>query len=163
MTILVAYGSKRGGTKGLAESIGAALRDLGDEVSVLDARAVRNLDGMHAAVVVGALYANRWHRDARVFVARYRKALAEIPVWLVASGPLDDSADGGKLPAVAHVAAAAASVGARGEATFGGYLAADAKGFPASAMARNGRAGDWRNDTKIREWAAAVHAEIARR
>lgn len=160
MTVLVAYGSKRGGTAGLAEMIGDALRDAGHEVSVEAARRVRGLDGVQAAVVVGGLYANRWHRDARVFTARHRRALAEIPVWLVASGPLDDSADAGTIPPVAHVAAAAARIGARGEVTFGGFLAPDAKGFPASAMAKNGKAGDWRNEDHIRTWVAQVHAEL---
>src|SRR5665647_3006655 len=34
MTVLVVHGSKRGGTAGLAESIGQALRDLGHDVRV---------------------------------------------------------------------------------------------------------------------------------
>lgn len=50
-------------------------------------------------------------------------------------------------------------VGARGEVTFGGFLAADAKGFPASAMAKN-NAGDWRNPERIRAWVAEVHEEL---
>lgn len=160
MTVLVTYGSKRGGTQGLAESIGAALRDAGHEVRVEPARAVRSLDGVTAAVVAGGLYANRWHRDARVFVAKHRKTLAGLPVWLVASGPLDETADAGTIPPVPHVAQAAASVAARGEVTFGGYLAPDAKGFPASAMAKNGKAGDWRNEDRIRAWAGEVHRAL---
>jgi menaquinone-dependent protoporphyrinogen oxidase len=48
-----------------------------------------------------------------------------------------------------------ARVGARGHCTFGGRLAPDARGFPASAMART-RAGDWRNQEQIREWAIEV-------
>lgn len=160
MTVLVAYGSKRGGTQGLAESIGTALRDAGHDVRVEAARAVRSLDGVTAAVVAGGLYANRWHRDARVFVARHRKALAALPVWLVASGPLDDSADAGSVPPVSQVAQALASVSARGQVTFGGYLSPDAKGFPASAMAKNGKAGDWRNEERIRTWAGEVHRAL---
>lgn len=160
MTVLVAYGSKRGGSAGLAEMIGDALRDAGHEVDVAPARRVRGLDGVEAAVVVGGLYANRWHRDARVFTARHRAALAAMPVWLVASGPLDQTADAGAVPPVAHVAAAAARIGARGQITFGGYLATDAKGFPASAMAKSGKAGDWRNPDRVRAWVAEVHEEL---
>lgn len=59
------------------------------------------------------------------FAYRHRAALTAIPVWLVASGPLDDSADAGTTPAVPQVAAAAAVIGARGEVTFGGWLAPD--------------------------------------
>ncbi len=160
MTVLVAYGSKRGGSAGLAEMIGDALRAAGSQVRVEPARAVGGLDGVTAAIVVGGLYANRWHRDARVFTARHRRALADIPVWLVASGPLDDSADAGTIPAVPQVAAAVARLGARGEVTFGGFLAPDAKGFPASAMAKNGKAGDWRNPERVRAWVAQVVGEL---
>jgi hypothetical protein len=46
-------------------------------------------------------------------------------------------------------------VGALGHATFGGRLAADAKGFPASAMAKK-RSGDWRDPAQIRAWGADI-------
>jgi hypothetical protein len=46
-------------------------------------------------------------------------------------------------------------VGALGHATFGGRLAADAKGFPARAMAKK-RAGDWRDPAQIGAWAADI-------
>jgi menaquinone-dependent protoporphyrinogen oxidase len=50
-------------------------------------------------------------------------------------------------------------IGARGHVTFGGRLAADAKGFPASAMAKT-HAGDWRDPDRIRGWAAEVAMEL---
>jgi menaquinone-dependent protoporphyrinogen oxidase len=43
--------------------------------------------------------------------------------------------------------------------TFGGRLPADAKGFPASAMAKT-HAGDWRDPERIRGWAAEVAMEL---
>ena len=97
------HGSKRGGTAGLAESIGQALRDLGHDVRVEPAARVRQMEGVEAVVVAGGLYANRWHKDARTFVARNRKVLAGMPVWLVACGPLDETADAGTLPPVPQV------------------------------------------------------------
>ena len=42
-------------------------------------------------------------------------------------------------------------VGAKGHITLGGRLPADAKGFPASAMAKK-MAGDWRNLEEARAW-----------
>ena len=159
MTVLVVHGSKRGGTAGLAESIGQALRDLGHDVRVEPAAKARQLAGVEAAVVAGGLYANRWHRDARAFVARNRKALAALPVWLVASGPLDETADAGTLPPVPQVAALVAMIGARGETTFGGFLSPDAAGFPASSMAKT-KSGDWRNEDRIRAWAGQVHEAL---
>jgi menaquinone-dependent protoporphyrinogen oxidase len=159
MTVLVVFGSKAGGSQGVAESVARALSDVGHDVRVEPARPGSRLDGVTAAVVVGALYSTRWHKDARRFVQEHAAALAGMPVWLVATGPLDDSADAGTLPAVAQVRAAAKKVGARGEVTFGGRLAPDATGFQARVMAKT-RAGDWRNEERIREWAGQVHREL---
>ena len=50
-------------------------------------------------------------------------------------------------------------IGAHGHVTFGGRLPADAKGFPASAMAKT-HAGDWRDPERIRGWAAEVAMEL---
>lgn len=104
MRILIAYGSKRGGTAGLAEMIGDELTAAGLHTVVRPARDVGRLDDFDAVVIAGALYANRWHGDARRFARRHAKALRERPVWLVGSGPLDDSAVGGDIPPVKHTA-----------------------------------------------------------
>jgi menaquinone-dependent protoporphyrinogen oxidase len=159
MQILVAFGSKRHGTAGLATMIGDVLRDLGHDARVAPAKEVRDLDGVDAVIVAGALYSNRWHRDARRFVKRNREALQRLPVWLVSSGPLDDSAAQREIPPTSQVKKLADDVGARGHVTFGGRLARDAKGFPASAMAKR-KAGDWRDPAHVRRWAATVAGEL---
>ncbi len=153
MRVLVGFGSKRGGTAGLAAMIGDALTEAGYEAVVTPAKDVRGVADVDAVIVAGGLYANRWHRHARRFVRRHASALRELPVWLVSSGPLDRSAEERDIPPTAQVAKLATRVGARGHVTFGGYLAADAKGFPASAMAKK-RSGDWRSRAHVRRWVA---------
>jgi len=160
MRVLIAYGSKRGGTAGLAEMIGDELTEAGLQTVVKPAREVKLLDGFDAVVVAGALYAFRWHRDARHFVRRHAKTLRERPVWLVSSGPLDDSAVAKEIPPVKQVARAMSKIGARGHVTFGGRLEVDAKGFPASAMAKT-RAGDWRDRDHVHRWASGISADLA--
>jgi len=160
MRVLIAYGSKRGGTAGLAGMIGEELTAAGLEAVVRPARQVADLEGVDAVVVAGSLYATRWHRDARRFVRRHAAGLRARPVWLVASGPLDDSALEGTIPPVGQLSRAAAAVGARGQVTFGGRLAPDARGFPARAMAKK-RAGDWRDRGHIRRWTDGVVVELA--
>jgi menaquinone-dependent protoporphyrinogen oxidase len=119
---------------------------------------VRSLAGIDAVIVGGGLYANRWHRAARRFVLRHREALRQLPVWFFSSGPLDDRADREILAPPGQVQRLMERVGALTHVTFGGRLSPDARGFPASAMART-HAGDWRNPERIRAWAA----ELARR
>ncbi len=160
MTILVAYGTSRQGTAGLAEMIAEAFVRLGRGAVAVPARAAGDPTGYEAVVVAGSLSAGRWHRDARRWVRSHAAALRATPTWLVTSGPLDDSARGGAIPPVPHVAAAMDLVRARGHMTFGGCLAPDARGFPAAAMART-RAGDWRDPDHVREWVASVDAELS--
>jgi menaquinone-dependent protoporphyrinogen oxidase len=159
MQVLVAYGSKRGGTAGVAEMIGEELESAGIRAAVMPARQVRSIDDFDAVVLAGALYAYRWHRDARRFAKRFAPALRQRAVWCVSSGPLDDSATTKEIPPVKQVASAMAATGARGHLTIGGRLEPDAKGFPASAMAKKS-AGDWRDRDQVRRWVASVVADL---
>lgn len=159
MSVLVAYGSKLGGTAGLAEMVGDALRAEGFQVDVAAAGTVESVEGYDAVVIGGALYAFRWHREARRFVKRHVGTLRGCPTYLFSSGPLDDSASRNAIPPVPSVLSLMEKVGARGHATFGGRLAADVKGFPAGAMARK-HAGDWRDIEHVRRWVHAIAAEL---
>jgi hypothetical protein len=109
--------------------------------------------------VGGALYANRWHRAVRRFVRRHVDELRRVPVWFFSSGPLDDSADRTLIPPVPEVTVLMERVGALAHATFGGRLPEDAKGFPASAMAKK-RHGDYRNRERIADWAEQLAEQL---
>jgi menaquinone-dependent protoporphyrinogen oxidase len=159
MSVLIAYGSKRGGTEGLANMVADALREEGFTVEVAPARTVRAVRDHEAVIVGGALYAFRWHRDARRFVKRHARELRGRPTYLFSSGPLDDSAAQKEIPPVKGVQKLMHKVGARGHVTFGGRLAPDAKGFPARAMARK-NAGDWRDPEHVHRWIQEVAADL---
>lgn len=159
MKILVTYGSEHGGTEGLAEMIASNLRALGEEVEVARGDRVASVEPYDAVIVGGALYALRWHADARRFVLRHAKALREREVWLFSSGPLDDSAARSEIPPVPQVRGLMDHVGARGHATFGGRLEKDVRGFPAEAMAKE-KAGDWRDPGQVDRWARSVEAAL---
>ena len=161
MKALIAYGSKSGGTQGLAEMIGRALTDLQWQVTVRPAAEKTSDVGDYDAVLVGgALYAGRWHKDARRFVKRESAVLRTQPVWLFSSGPLGEDAEtASTIEPVAQVARIMADVGARGHETFGGYLSPEATGFPAKAMAKK-MSGDWRGQEQARDWAKAITAEL---
>jgi menaquinone-dependent protoporphyrinogen oxidase len=160
MRVLVAYGSKMGGTAGLAEMIGASLRDRDVEADVMPATAVKSLDRYDAAIVGGALYAGRWHRDARRFLRQRRTTLRTMPLWLFSSGPLGDDAQDPDIPPVRQVASLARDLGARGHRTFGGRLLPDSPGFMARAMASK-LAGDWRAPDQVDCWASEIASTLA--
>lgn len=155
MHILVAYGSKMGGTEGLAEMLGGELSELGHEVEVRPARRVKEVTPYEAVIVGGAVYYFFiWHRDARRFVKRHRARLRERPVWLFSSGPLDDSARTKDIPPMRSVRKAMERIGAKGHVTFGGRLQNETRGLPV---------GDWRDPDHVREWAKHISDELGAR
>jgi len=96
MSILVAYASKHGATKELAERISENLRGAGLQA---DARAVGDVGdlGAYEGFVVGsAAYMGHWMKDAVAFVRGQQHLLAQRPVWLFSSGPLGDEATNAK-------------------------------------------------------------------
>lgn len=149
--VLVAFGSRRGGTEGLADKIAGVLRAEGLDVTCLRAEQVEEVTAFDAVVLGGALYFGRWVHEARRFARRHAAALRARPVWLFSSGPLDATTQQADLPPVRSVASVMTRLGARGHATFGGRLAADATGVLASAMAKS-HAGDWRSWDRVTAW-----------
>jgi menaquinone-dependent protoporphyrinogen oxidase len=160
MNVLVASGSKNGSTAGIADMIVAALQAEGVTAQARPAAEVRSTEEYDAVVLGGALYAGRWHRDARAFARRHAKALLGRPVWLFSSGPLDDSADTGEIPPVAQVAKVFERLGAVEHVTFGGRLTEEADGFIAKSMVRNGKGGDFRNPERIANWSHTIATRL---
>ena len=92
-TVLVAYATKYGSTQEVAEAIAETLRESGLTVDLLPMREVRALEGYRAVVMGVALYMFRWHKDARRFLSRHRKALEQWPVVVFALGPVHEPHD----------------------------------------------------------------------
>jgi menaquinone-dependent protoporphyrinogen oxidase len=153
--VLVVHGSQRRGTEGIAQVIAETLREAGLLADVTSAAEAGDVSGYDAVIVGGGLYAGRWHPDARRFVKQQATALQRRPVWLFSSGPLDGSAADGHIPPTPQVHRLMDRIGARGHVTFGGFLSSDARGFLASAMAKQ-HAGDWRDPGQIRGWARGI-------
>jgi menaquinone-dependent protoporphyrinogen oxidase len=157
--VLVTWSSKRGGTEGIGRTIHDTLETDGFDVVAVPVDQVTGLETFDAVVVGSALYSNRWTHDAVRFVNRHLSQLRKVPVWFFSSGPLNDSADRQDIAATRQVAVLAERAGGRGHVTFGGRLQRDAKGFPASAMAKT-ESGDWRNPERVRAWADQLAREL---
>jgi len=151
MRVLITWGTKRGSTESIARAIADTLRASGVEVVPVAARDAWRVRDFDAAIIGGALYANRWHPAARRFVRQRAAELRRVPTWLFSSGPLDDSASHDDIAPVRQVDAAMALVQAQGHVTFGGRLASDAD----TVVAKH-HAGDWRDFERIRAWARTI-------
>jgi menaquinone-dependent protoporphyrinogen oxidase len=86
-SVLVAYATRYGSTKEVAESVAATLRERGLGVDLQPMRQVRTLDQYRAIVLGAPLYIAHWHKDALNFLARHREALTARPVAIFALGP----------------------------------------------------------------------------
>ncbi|MGY6022693.1 flavodoxin domain-containing protein [Streptomyces spinosirectus] len=158
--VLVAYGTTNGSTAQIAEAVAEVMSKAGLAAEALPARSVDDVTRYDAVVVGGGLYAGRWHRDARRFVRRNRRALADRPLWFFSSGPLDASASEKDIPPVPGVRRAMGRLDVREHVTFGGCLQEGAKGRIAKMIVRNGKGGDYRDFPAIETWAARVAGEL---
>ncbi len=89
--VLVVYGSRHGGTKGIAERIGEVLRGAGLDADVTAAHAARDVGLADAFVIGSGVYMGSWLDEALDFLRRNQPTLATRPVWIFSSGPLRGS------------------------------------------------------------------------
>lgn len=88
MSILVAYASKHGATREIAERIAEKLSAAGLDIELQPISAVSDMVGYDAAVIGSAAYFGSWLKEATAFVRHHQAHLADRPVWLFSSGPL---------------------------------------------------------------------------
>lgn len=162
LKVLIAYGTRNGSTAEIAQVIGTVLHDAdaGLMTDVRPAAEIEDIAPYDAVVLGGALYAGRWHRDARRFTRKHRRGLTERPVWLFSSGPLDPSASERDLPPVQGARRAERRTQAREHVTFGGKLEAGAQGRVARMILEQGRGGDFRDMDRIAEWATGIAYDL---
>ncbi len=91
--VLVVYGSRHGGTRGIAERIGEVLRTEGAEavVAAADHVAPEDVRTADAFVVGSGVYMGSWLKEPLEFMGSHAEVLASRPTWLFSSGPLPGS------------------------------------------------------------------------
>jgi len=163
MRVLIVYGSKRGGTAGLARMIATEFERQGWRAEVRDAEDSPGIGDVDVVVVGGGLYMNRWAKSARLWAHHHTPALRRVPVWFFSSGPLDSSARAGDIAPVPGVAKLAREIEIAGHETFGGCLDQHPKGWIARQMAKR-YAGDWRDPEQVAEWVEEIcrHVRVGR-
>ena len=156
MKMLVAYASKHGATKGIAEAVG---RRLGERGVDADVRPVGEVDGIepYEAVVLGSgVYLGAWMKDAQAFMDRHAEALGRMPVWLFSSGPTaDDPMD---LAVSVKQRGRLDAVGARDHHLFRGALDSRQLGLleRTAVKAAKQPIGDFRDWGDVERWADSI-------
>jgi menaquinone-dependent protoporphyrinogen oxidase len=157
MHILIAYASRHGSTKEIAEAIANTLRLRGIAVDVSDVVTAGRVNTYDAVILGSAVYAGHWMSSAVTFATIYRSELASRPTWLFSSGPIGmpRKPDAGKAVQLEH---ALLSIGARGHRVFAGKIDKRTLTFGEHALfiALRGQEGDFRDWNEINSWAASV-------
>lgn len=168
MRVLVAYATKHGATKGIAERISVGLTDAGHDAVVLPADRVDAAAGFDAFVIGSATYIAHWRKEATELVHRLQPVVGQRPVWLFSSGPLGDSPTDDKGQDLKETAEPkelpelAAALHPREHRVFFGALDPSGLTLPEKAMRTlpAGRAllpeGDFRDWDEIDQWAAGI-------
>ena len=84
--VLVAYGTRYGSTREVAEAVAATLGEQGIDTDVKAAREVRSLDGYDAVVLGTSLYMGALQKDVRALLEKNSAALEHTPFALFALG-----------------------------------------------------------------------------
>jgi menaquinone-dependent protoporphyrinogen oxidase len=159
MKILVAYGSKHGSTREIAERITARLHDAGHATDVVPAGEVHDVTPYKAVVLGSAVYMRRWSRDASKLLKGSAGALAQRETWLFSSGPVGEvDAKAEKWATPKLVEKMASQIGAHDHRVFGGRVPPDPSNFMERAMARDTppELQDIRDWDAIDGWAAGI-------
>ena len=173
MKVLVAYATRHGSTRGIAERLAQTLERSGLDVDLRQVEEADDVEQYGAFVIGSAAYMGRWLKEASQFVQRNRSALAGRPVWLYSSGPVGTEridANGRDVVEASRPKEFAELEGVlhpRDERVFSGAFDPDAE--PVGLAERLGRpflrmpairkelpAGDFRDWSAIEAWAADI-------
>jgi menaquinone-dependent protoporphyrinogen oxidase len=159
--VLVAYASKHGSTREVAQSIAETFQEQGLDVDVREAELVDDVASYDAVLLGGALYTGRLHADARRFLRRHRTELAQRPLAIFAMGPstLAEADVAGSRRQLDRALAQVAELEPVAEAIFGGVIDPTSLRFPFNRMP----ASDARDWDAIHAWAEEVAESLGAR
>lgn len=163
--VLVAYGSRYGGTAEIAEEIGKVLKEEGLEVDVRSADHAVNAARYDAFIIGSGVYAGMWRKEAVNLVNNNEKMLSDKPVWIFSSGPtgegdVKDLMSGWEYPA--KIRKAVETIKPRDITAFHGVVYPDKLTFFHKLVLKMVKApsGDFRKWDTITAWAKGIAGEL---
>jgi menaquinone-dependent protoporphyrinogen oxidase len=164
---LIAYASKYGSTKEIAEGIARVLQAQGIATTVQVAGDVRSVASYDAVVVGSAVYGGTWLPEAANFIEQFKDDLARKEVWVFSSGPAtheDPVTVLGGWHVPENLKTALALIRPQAVALFSGKIDASklsAQDYLVSSSLR-GTSGDYRNWSVIEGWAEEIAFTLTR-
>ena len=157
--ILVAYASRAGSTREIAEAVAKTLREGGQEVDVRPVQEVRDL-APYAAVVVGsAARIMRIYAEAVSFVKQHRVALQKVPTaFFVSCMTMKEDNEKNRETVSGYLKPLTALVSPAVVGLFAGKMDGSRVSGLMGAMMKNAKVEDCRDWEAIGVWAAGLPA-----
>lgn len=159
--VLVAYATKHGGTREIAERVGAVLADAGMDTDVREAGEAGSVEDYRAVVLGIAVYVGKWHAEGVAFLEANEAPLVSRPLWIFSSGPTGEGdpvelLKGWRYPE--GQADLVSRIRPRDTAVFHGALDPSSLGFIERQMIKVVKAptGDFRDWDRIEAWAHSI-------
>ena len=163
--VLVAYATKYGATKEIAEKIGEVINDTGLPADVRAAKDVNDLSPYRAVVLGSAIYIGNWRKHAAKFLIENAAALKEREVWIFSSGPVGegnpiDLLDGWRFPG--KLEPVVENIQPQDVVVFHGAVFETKMNFIEKWMMKNMNSpvGDFRDWEAIAAWAQSIAASL---
>jgi menaquinone-dependent protoporphyrinogen oxidase len=161
MMILIAYASRHGGTREIAEKIADHLEKDGFKVRVSDVGRVGDISDYEAVILGSAVYLGQWQKKAVRFVKKHAGKLTGKKVWIFSSGPTGEGdpvtlLNGWKIPG--KLTAFMEEIGPEDIAVFHGVVIREKLGGLARFMIDKVESpvGDYRDWQMISNWAEQI-------
>ncbi|OGN87029.1 MAG: hypothetical protein A2158_06085 [Chloroflexi bacterium RBG_13_46_14] len=163
--VLVAYGSRYGGTREIAEKIGDVLKQENLEVDVLSADRAGDPAQYDGVIIGSAVYIGQWRKEAANYLIKNEARITGKPLWLFSSGPTGEGdpvelMKGWRYPK--KLEPVINRLKPRDNAIFGGVAKESDLNFLFRFMLSRVKAplGDFRNWDIITDWAKKIAGEL---
>ncbi len=86
-SILIAYASKKGSTKEIAQAICSSLKDMNIEADIKDISQIADINDYDTLILGSSVYYGMWQKSFVKFLLKNKDTLCQKFVWLFSSGP----------------------------------------------------------------------------
>ena len=167
--ILIAYATRAGSTKEIAQTIAESLTEHGGRVEVHPVKEIMSLEPYRAVILGSAIRAGSWLPEAVAFVKQHKSDLEQLPlVYFVVCATMHEDTPKHHDEVLAYLKPVRAMLEPLEIGLFAGKLDATTLGFFEKLLvkAMHSEQDDWRDWEAVHDWAGKIydrleHKEVA--